>query len=510
MVMADKGPPEDDRGPDEGPQPDEEYRQDEAAEEEAGPTDGSLTPAGEGAKLRNQAGEKLGFAQSGTGAWKGDCPECGARNAMWVTLGGFRCRECEWKGTDQQELISYSKPPTTAVGARVRCMADVPPEEVEWLWGARIPRGKLSEIVGDPGVGKSTLTTEIVACVTTGRALPGDDRFDPSPQPTNVLLLSAEDGAGDTIRPRLDRAKADVSRVHLFDGIGRPDGGVDPFDLREPSHRQYLAELIKDLDVGLLVIDPLNAYLGGVDTHRDADVRGVLAPLAEIAESTGCAILVIRHLNKGSGGRAIYRAGGSIGFTAAVRSSMLVGQVDEESDERAIVVIKSNLAGFPPPVGFSLEDGRFMWTGTPNVVASDLLRPESDSDERTDRTETVAWLIDVLEAGPIPSDELFERANAELSVSKATVKRAKRSLGDAVKASRESLGNTGAGRWIWELTARVSRPADPLGDLEVDTLATTVVPQGISIHEGAQGAQDNLCDPLAGCSTPEPSLFEGL
>ena len=397
-------------------------------------------------------------------------------------------------------------------GPRVRCMADVEPEEVTWLWGSRIPWGKLTEIVGDPGVGKSTLTTEIVAYVTTGRALPGDDGFEPSPESTDVLLLSAEDGAGDTIRPRLDRAGADVSRVHIFDGIETPEGSVAPFDLRDPLHRQYLAGLIKDLDIGLLVVDPLNAYLGGVDTHRDADVRSVLAPLAEIADSSNCTILTVRHLNKGSTTKAIYRAGGSIGFTAAVRCSMLVGQLDEESDERALVVIKSNLAAFPPPVGFSLAEGRFAWTDTPDVTASDLLRPDSDSDERHDRNDTVTWLLAVLHDGPIPSDELFKLAKAELSVSETTVKRARRTLGDAVEVCRESHGNAGEGRWMWTL-ARVSYPSDTLAKPETDTLATTLVPQGFSVPDGSQevqGAQDDLRDPLAGRSTLEPSLFEGL
>ena len=216
-----------------------------------------------------------------------------------------------------------------------------------------------------------------------------------------------------------------------------------------------MAGLIEDLDIGLTVIDLLTAYLGGVDSHRDADVRGVLAPLAELAEASGCAVLTVRHLNKGSGGRAIYRAGGSIGFTAAVRSSMLVGQIDEDSQERALVTIKLNLAAFPPPVGFSLAGGRFEWTGTPDVAASDLLRPESDSDERSDRAQTVEWLLDLLAHGPVSSLELFKRAEAELSVSERTVKRARNMLGDAILVYRESHGNEGEGQWVWEAVPTV-------------------------------------------------------
>ena len=209
---------------------------------------------------------------------------------------------------------------------RVRQLSDVAPESVTWVWRDRIPRGKLSEIVGDPGEGKSTLVTEVVGCLTTGRALPDDE---PRSFSETVLLLSAEDGAGDTIRPRLDSAGADVSRVHLLDGI-EEDGVLAPLDLRSPTHRRYLANEVDRLGPSMVVIDPLTAYLGSTDSHRDSEVRGVLAPLAELADETGTAILAIRHLNKGSGAKAIYRAGGSIGFTAAVRCSMLVGRVDED------------------------------------------------------------------------------------------------------------------------------------------------------------------------------------
>ena len=396
--------------------------------------------------------------------------------------------------------------PANLQGPRVRCMGDIEPEEVTWLWGARIPWGKLSEIVGDPGVGKSTLTLAVVASVTTGTALPGDHNAVPRP-PTPVLLLSAEDDAGDTIRPRLDRAGADVSLVHIFDGIQTMEGGLDLFDLKDPLHRHYLAGEMTKLGVGLLVIDPLTAYLGGVDSHRDSEVRGVLAPLAEIAASTGCAVLAVRHLNKGSGGRAMYRAGGSIGFTASVRSSLIVGQLDEDSDERFVVSVKSNLAALAPAVGFSLENGQFGWTKTtPDIVAADLLKPDTDSEERSDRKVTAEWLLDVLQDGPMPSAEIFKKADTELSVSKPTVKRAKRDLGDSVETYRESQGNTGDGRWMWRL-ARGSHSSDTLANPESEPLVRTFVPQGFSASEGShgvQGAQDNLFEPLAESDAAEP------
>ena len=148
--------------------------------------------------------------------------------------------------------------------ARVRCMADVQPENVEWLWGGRIPRGKLSEVVGDPGEGKSTLVIQIVACISRGLALPGDPD-DRSRAPERVLLLSAEDGPGDTIRPRLDSAGADPSCVHIFDGIEDDEGTLSQLDLKSPDHRRRLAEVVSRLCVTLVVIDPITSYLGATD-----------------------------------------------------------------------------------------------------------------------------------------------------------------------------------------------------------------------------------------------------
>ncbi len=358
-------------------------------------------------------------------------------------------------------------------GPRVRVMADVEPEEVRWLWGARIPRGKLSEIVGDPGEGKSWLTIALVGLLTTGRPLPGDPDFDREPE--TVLLLSAEDGPGDTIRPRLDAAGADVSRVHLLEGVTNAQGHPDPVNLKDGVHRLWLADLVGELGAGVVVIDPLSAFLGDTDAYRDNEVRSILAPLADMAERTGAAVLAVRHLTKGSATRAIYRAGGSIGFTGSARASMLVGRVEEGSEERAVIVIKSNLAAFPDPVGFTLEEGAFRWTGTPKVTAGDLLRGDGDPDDRHDRADTVTWLRALLEDGPQASVDVLKAAERELGVSRSTVHRARRSMGPEVVVERinEPGADRGSGRWIWSLSSipsRVSGPVPKRDTLERDTL----------------------------------------
>jgi len=343
-------------------------------------------------------------------------------------------------------------------GPRVRVMADVEPEEVRWLWGARIPRAKLSEIVGDPGEGKSWLTMALVGLMTSGRPLPGDPDLDRPPE--RVVLVSAEDGPEDTIRPRLDAAGADLDRVHILDGIVNAKGFLDLLNLQEPLHRLWLADLVTSLEASVLIIDPLSAYLGSTDSYRDSEVRGILAPLANMAERTGAAVLTVRHLTKGSASRAIYRAGGSIGFTAAVRNSMLVGRVEEGSEERACLVIKSNLAAFPDPVGFTLEGGSFQWTATPKVTAGDLLRGDGEPDDRRDRADAVEWLRAFLARGPQASTDLFKAAERELGVSEKTIKRARHAMEDEIIVERlsEPGGERGAGRWIWRLRSRGPHP----------------------------------------------------
>ena len=191
------------------------------------------------------------------------------------------------------------------------CMADVEPEDVSWLWYPYIPRGKLTLLEGDPGTGKSWVSLAIATAVSLGVSLPEADPFGPS----DVLLLSAEDGLADTIRPRLDRMRADVSRVSAWN---RPM----VFD----SEGMLALEVeIAALRPALVVIDPLIAYMGAkVDTYRANQTRAILAPLAEIAERHDISILAVRHLRKSESSKAIYRGQGSIDFIASARSVLLV------------------------------------------------------------------------------------------------------------------------------------------------------------------------------------------
>lgn len=218
---------------------------------------------------------------------------------------------------------------------RVLCVADVAAERVQWLWDGWIARGKLAVIDGDPGKGKSTLTTDLAARISTGTPLPGGTRT----VPAAVVLLSAEDGVGDTIRPRLEAAGADTTRVFVFDSVLDAEGTPRPPSI--PGDIPYVEALVTEKGAVLVVIDPLMAFLGaGVDAHRDQDVRRALHSLAAVAERTGAAIVIVRHLNKSGGPQAIYRGGGSIGIIGAARSGLLVAS-DPDDDTRRIVAVTS-------------------------------------------------------------------------------------------------------------------------------------------------------------------------
>ncbi len=196
------------------------------------------------------------------------------------------------------------------------------PQRVEWLWPARIPLGKLTIIDGDPGLGKSVLTLELAARVSRGMAMPdsepGEDR-----EPAGVVVLSAEDGIEDTIVPRLDAAGADRSRILALNLVTDTEGGkrLPTF----PGDADYVRAAVGRVQGRLVIIDPLTAYLSGyVNAHKDSDCRRALWPLAQLADDTGVAVVVVRHLNKATGGNPLYRGGGSIGIIGAARSGLLV------------------------------------------------------------------------------------------------------------------------------------------------------------------------------------------
>jgi hypothetical protein len=326
-------------------------------------------------------------------------------------------------------------------------LSTVKPERVSWLWPGRVPLGKLTILDGDPGLGKSVLTLDLAARVTRGwpmpleRREPGDDG-----EPAGVVLLSAEDGLADTIRPRLDAAGADVERVLALDCIPVGDSSRLPV---LPQDVGYLRLACRRVAGRLVVVDPITAYLGpDTNTHRDQDVRRALHPLAVLAEETGAAVVVVRHLNKAAGANPLYRGGGSIGIIGAARSGLLVARDPDNADQRILASTKCNLAKLPPSLAFGLsaDNGalRVGWGGIAPHTAESLLAAPRNEEERNAVQEAEEVLRSILGSGPMAAEEVRKLAR-KAGVSDRTLDRAKASL--HVRCSPVAFG----GEWKWTL-----------------------------------------------------------
>ena len=374
-----------------------------------------------------------------------------SETALLATLKNINALECKPPLDDREvenivkSISKYpvagkrNEKPTKASRAIIECIADVQREEVTWLWQDRIPAGKITMIDGDPGSGKSWCSMAIASAITTGSSLPEDST---KRDPANVLLLAAEDGLADTIRPRLEDMGANLEHVQVLTAICNEKG-----EERYPSLVNDLASIAEELErqkYSLVIIDPLNSYMGAeLNTDKDAAVRSVLDPLARLAEQHQVAVLCIRHLTKSGRDKAIYRGQGSIAYTAASRVAHLVGINPENEEERAIICIKNNLAPPPTALAFGVHKGKFSWNGETYLTAEDLLCTHQASENRHPALdEAIDFLLTILANGALPYTEI-ERQAKDANIAERTLKRAKADLD--VKSRRE------ANVWVWEL-----------------------------------------------------------
>ncbi|MEW6272877.1 MAG: AAA family ATPase [Thermodesulfobacteriota bacterium] len=399
-------------------------------------------------------------------------------------LLGDVLRESASEGETRQHATSQA-PMSRAV---VRRMLDVAPENLAWLWQYRLARGKLALLAGEPGVGKSTLAQAIAAAVSVGAALPGDV----ARAPADVVLLSAEESAADTIRPRLERMGADLTRVHVLDGV-TDDLGVRPLALADADDLAVLEGVIADHRAALVVIDVLQAYLGaGVDMHRANEVRAVLAPLAALAERTGAAILVICHTNKSSSASVTSRVMGSVDIVAAVRCVLLAGHDPEAADDSTRGVVargKANVPGQPPAIAYELREGALLWGDErPEVTAERLLAPRAapSDDDRSALSEAIDYLRAELADGERDAGEV-QRAAERAGISERTLRRARTSL--RVRAARRGYGR--GGRWVWALP--------PIGgQTAIDGHSQSVAAYGEAGHLCGPGGTDDALELTCG------------
>ena len=307
-------------------------------------------------------------------------------------------------------------------------MSDIQPEQVQWLWYPYIPLGKLTVIQGDPGEGKTTFVLAVIAALTKGEALPEREPLDP----VNILYQTAEDGLADTIRPRLDALGADCSRVLVIDESKRE------LSLSDERIRQAMEET----GAKLLVLDPLQAYLGAeVDMHRANEVRPILKRLGAVAEQMGCAVILIRHLNKMQGQKSGHRGMGSVDFQAAARSVLLVGRTKEDPQLHIVVPDKSSLAPEGESIAFALDpELGFQWKGYCAYNAEELLGG-STKQVQTKTMQAEETLRNLLDK-PAPAEEILRRITAA-GISERTLMTAKKNLG--------VLSEKRGGQWFWRL-----------------------------------------------------------
>ena len=337
-------------------------------------------------------------------------------------------------------------------------LADVAARPVRWLWPGRIPLGKLTILDGDPGLGKSVLSLDLAARLSAGRSMPDDTRPDLR-GPAGVVLLSAEDALEDTIRPRLEAAGADLTRVVALTSVAsRPRGqeATAPDAQRLPSlaDLQPIRQAVRAVAAALVIVDPIMAYLPrGVEAGAGAAVRALLARLGALAEQDGIAVLVIRHLNKAASRNPLYRGGGSIGIIGAARSGLLVARdPDDAANARRILAeTKANLVASTPSLAYRVvaaDNGapRVAWDGpTEHTAASLLERPAADGrHERTALAEARDLLRTVLADGPRPATVVLAEARAA-GLSERTLRRARQALGVILRKD----GFQGA--WCWQL-----------------------------------------------------------
>ena len=308
-------------------------------------------------------------------------------------------------------------------------MSEVQSQEIEWLWYPFIPYGKLTIIQGDPGDGKTTMVLNLAAKLSKGEAL--DENMKVT-EPVNVIYQTAEDGLADTVKPRLELAGADCERIIVIDESDKSLSMVD----------ERLEQAIVRTGARLLILDPIQAYLGGgMDMNRANEARDMTKKLGALAEKTKCAIILIGHMNKASGNKAAYRGMGSIDFFAVARSVLLVGRVEGESNTRAVVQIKNNLAAFGHPKAFALSEDGFKWLGDYEITVDEVLggiAPKANKMEQA--KQMLRELAETQNA--VLSNEIFDRAE-ELGISKRTLENAKKELG--IRARK--INNA----WYWEL-----------------------------------------------------------
>lgn len=316
---------------------------------------------------------------------------------------------------------------------KIISMDTIQAEEVKWLWYPYIPYGKITIIQGDPGEGKTTFVLKLAALLSRGKCF-GEEEEISIQEPVSVIYQTAEDGLADTIKPRLAEAQADCTKILVIDDSEKSLSMQD----------ERIEQAVRKTQAKVLVLDPIQAYLGEkVDMNRANEAREVTKHLASVAERTGCAIILIGHMNKGSGAKAAYRGIGSVDFYAIARSVLLVGKVPDDEEVRAVCQIKNNLAPVGNTMAFSLGETGFQWIGKYDISEDELLSVFSNGNKREKVEKAENLLKNLLEQhDSYPANEIFIQGK-KLGISKRTIENVKQELG--IKSVRVGTG------WHWSM-----------------------------------------------------------
>ena len=298
-----------------------------------------------------------------------------------------------------------------------RKMSDIKPQPINWLWKDYIAKGTFTLITGEPELGKSQITLSMAAIVTTGENWPVSGE---KCEEGNVIILSDEDNPEMTIHPRLEANGANLDKIHIFDGIGEGDSNSDCQLFKLKTDLRELEKMINDIKgVSMIVVDPLSAYLSGVDSYKNTDVRLMLAPLSKLAERHDIAIVGVEHPPKSSNGRAMNQVGGSIAFVAASRSAYLVSKDPQDEERRLFLRIKNNLTSHSVGISYRLEEvilptgkiSKVVWGDEPvKITADEVLAYYNRTEFQHGKESRTKWLQEELADGPKNAAEVEKKA----------------------------------------------------------------------------------------------------